>query len=201
LPSFIPLQRLDTRNPISMGGVGMPEVYTEAKKACLVALENSYHVIIEHWMTMANKFGRIYKPIETYKINDAETLFVTMGSISETCMTAVDEMRDKGDKIGLVHIRLWRPFPYDDFFDAVVKAKKIIILDRALSPGGVNPPVAAEIKGLFYNRSHSVFTSSFVVGLGGRNVTRNNFKEMYVQASNDYKLGKLMSSRMVGVKE
>ena len=100
LPAFQPQQRLDIHKPISMGMVGMPEVYTEAKKASLEALLGSYEVVKEHWAGFAKQFGRSYKPIESYRAEDAEILFVTMGSLGETCMTAIDEMRGQGDQGG-----------------------------------------------------------------------------------------------------
>ncbi|MGD9125102.1 MAG: pyruvate ferredoxin oxidoreductase, partial [Desulfarculaceae bacterium] len=74
LPPFVPQQRLDIANPISMGLVGVPEIYTEARKAITVALEDSYEVIKEHWDGFAKQFGRQYRPIETYKTEDAETI-------------------------------------------------------------------------------------------------------------------------------
>jgi pyruvate ferredoxin oxidoreductase alpha subunit len=201
LPPFVPLQRLDIAKPISMGGVGVPEVYTEAKKATTVALEESYPVIVEHWASFAKQFGRQYKPIETYQTEGAETLFVTMGSIGETCMTAIDEMRAEGQKVGQVRIRLWRPFPCDDFLKAIAGAKNLVVIDRALSPGGTGAPVANELKGLLYDKGKNVYISNFVVGLGGRDVTRQNFKDMLAQANQDFKSGAPMVSRMVGVKE
>lgn len=201
LPPFVPLQSLDVHNPISMGGVGVPEVYAEAKKACLVALEESYPVIVEHWAGLAKQFGRSYKPVESYKTEGAETLFVTMGSLGETCMTAVDEMRAAGEPVGQARIRLWRPFPCEDFLAAIAGAKNLVVIDRALSPGGTDCPVAAELKSLLYSRGQHVYVSSFVAGLGGRDVTRESFKEMYAQAKADYKSGAPMVSRMVGVKE
>jgi pyruvate ferredoxin oxidoreductase alpha subunit len=201
LPPFVPLQRLDIANPISMGGVGVPEVYTEAKKATTFALEQSCPVIVEHWDGFAKQFGRKYKPVETYQTEDADTLFVTMGSIGETCMVAVDEMRAEGLKVGQVRIRLWRPFPNDDFLKAIAGAKNLVVIDRALSPGSTGCPVANELKGLLYDKGGKVYLSNFVVGLGGRDVTRQNFKDMLTKANQDYKMGTTMASRMVGVKE
>ncbi len=201
LPPFVPLQRLDIANPISMGGVGVPEVYTEAKKATQVALENSYPVVLEHWESFAKQFGRVYKPIETYQTEGAETLFVTMGSLGETCMTAIDEMRAAGEKVGQVRIRLWRPFPCQEFLKAIAGAKNLVVIDRALSPGGTDTPVASELKSLLFSEKVNTYVSGFVAGLGGRDVTRQNFKDMLAQACADYKAGAPMRSRMVGVKE
>jgi pyruvate ferredoxin oxidoreductase alpha subunit len=201
LPAFEPQQRLDIANPISMGMVGMPEVYTEAKKACLDALENSYPVIKEHWDGLAKQFGRSYKPIETYKTEDADVLFVTMGSLGETCMTAVDEMREQGMKVGQVRIRLWRPFPADDFMDAIKGAKSLVVMDRALQPGAVSGPVATELKSLLYDKGQNLYVSNFVIGLGGRDVTRADFAEMAKKTTEAQSAGKEIACEMWGVKE
>lgn len=201
LPVFEPQQKLDIANPISMGMVGMPEVYTEAKKACLDALENSYPVIKEHWDGFAKQFGRQYKPIETYRTEDAEVLFVTMGSLGETCMTAIDEMREQGLKVGQVRIRLWRPFPADDFMEAVGGAKSLVVIDRALQPGAVSGPVATELKSLLYDKGQNIFVSNIVAGLGGRDVTRADFAEMAKKTMEAQSAGKEIVCEMWGVKE
>ncbi|MBW2617592.1 MAG: pyruvate ferredoxin oxidoreductase, partial [Deltaproteobacteria bacterium] len=91
LPPFEPVFRFDPANPLTLGPVGVPEIYAEARMQLEEALASSLPVIEEHWAGFAEKFGRTYKPIETYKMDGADTALLTMGSISETAMTAVDE--------------------------------------------------------------------------------------------------------------
>jgi pyruvate ferredoxin oxidoreductase alpha subunit len=201
LPPFSPQQRLDAAQPISMGMVGVPEVYTEAKKAALEALEGSLEVVREHWDSFAQKFGRQYKPIETYRAEDAEVLFVTMGSLGETCMSAVDQMREAGIKAGQLRIRLWRPFPTEDFLAALGGAKRLVVIDRALQPGSESGPVAAELKSLLYDRGKELFVANFVAGLSGRDVTRQDFRAMAEEARKSHEAGATMTTRMWGVKE
>ena len=201
LPPYVPQQRLDPANPISMGMVGVPEVYTEARKACMTALEDSYDVIKEHWDGFASQFGRQYNPIESYRAEGAEVLLVTMGSIGETCMTAVDEMRAEGLKVGQVRIRLWRPFPADDFIAAVSGAKALAVVDRALQPGSQSGPVGTELKSLLYDRGLKLHVSNFVAGLSGRDVTRSDFRMMAGKAGAEAASGGAMTCEMVGVKE
>lgn len=201
LPPFVPAQKLDPAKPISMGMVGVPEVYTEARKACVDALEKSYPFIVEHWNDFAAQFGRQYKPIECYKTDDAEALFVTMGSLSETAMTTVDELRAAGQKVGLAHIRLWRPFPAADFLAAIGESKPLMVLDRALSPGCEAGPVATELRALLYAKGKTHYVANFVAGLGGRDVTRADFKSMMAKTLSAAKSGAPMPYEMVGVKE
>ncbi|MFP5212173.1 MAG: transketolase C-terminal domain-containing protein [Acidobacteriota bacterium] len=178
LPPYVPQMRLDPENPVTIGPVGMPDIYTEARKAQDEALKGSKAVIVEAWNDFAAKFGRQYKPVETYKADDAETVIITMGSISETAMTAVDAMRAEGKKVGLVRIRLFRPFPTEELFAAIKGAKNIVAIDRAMAFAGDSGPLAVEIKSALFDRGHKVNLRNFIAGIGGRDVTIENFAEM-----------------------
>src|SRR4030042_1113190 len=152
LPVFKPTLRLDPDQPVSMGAFGSPEVFIEVKKQVEEALIGSQKVAAEGWKDFGDIFGRTYKPVESYKAKGAEILLVTMGSITETAMTAVDSMREKGRKVGLIHIRLWRPFPFKEFFQAIREAKCLAVVDRALVPGGVGGPGGLEIKSALFEK-------------------------------------------------
>jgi pyruvate ferredoxin oxidoreductase alpha subunit len=178
LPTFKPAQRLDVDHPISMGPVGIPPIYTEAKHALQNAITGALPVIEKAWDEMAEVFGRRYHPIETYRTDGAEVALVTMGSIGETAMTYVDQARESGVPVGLVRVRLWRPFPQAAFLDAVKGVKALAVIDRCPSPGSVSGPVAAELKGLLYGRSQQPRVVEFQVGLGGRDVPVQDFDRM-----------------------
>lgn len=178
LPPYQPQMRLDPDDPVTIGPVGMPEVYTEAKKAQDEAIKSSKPVIIEAWQEFGDLFGRYYKPVETYRTDGAETLLVTMGSLSETAMTAVDQMRAKGKDVGLVRIRLFRPFPFEEFLAAVEGAKQIAVMDRALCLNGAGGPLATEVKAALYDEPERPYIWNYVAGLAGRDVTIENFVEM-----------------------
>lgn len=181
LPNFVPAQRLDIDNPISMGPVGMPAVFTEAKMVAEAAVRESYGPIVETFKSFGEMFGRTYRPVETYRSEDAETLLVTMGSISETAMTWVDGQRERGEKVGLVRFRMWRPLPMEDFKKAIHGAKALCVLDRHFSPGGPGGPVAQEIKQFLYGTPTAPKITEFVVGLGGRDINMEDFDEMYAK--------------------
>jgi pyruvate ferredoxin oxidoreductase alpha subunit len=201
LPVYQPTLRLDPDQPVSIGAFGSPDVYMEAKKQLEEALIGSQKVISEVWKEFGKIFGRNYKPIESYKTKDAETLLVTMGSITETAMTAVDALREKGEKVGLIHIRLWRPFPFKEFFQAIKGAKVLAVVDRALTPGGMGGPVGIEVKSALYGREARPYVAAFVAGLGGRDLTVEVFTEMVAQANNYAKTNKEMLYEMIGVRE
>jgi len=180
--SFLPVNKyplpLDPAKPVAMGDFGPPFIYTETKWAQEVNLTQSRDTIVRVWQEFGDKFGCCYHPLECYRSEDTEVLLLTMGSFSETAMTAIDKMRDEGKDIGLLKLRLWRPFPFDEIRQAVAKAKVLIVLDRALSFGGLNGPVCSEIKAALYNEAKRPKIVSFVGGLGGRDITVADFEEI-----------------------
>jgi pyruvate ferredoxin oxidoreductase alpha subunit len=126
--------------------------------------------------------GRHYHPIERYKSEGADVLFITMGSFGETASVAVDELKAASESVGLVKIRLWRPFPFDDFRKAVAQAKVLVVLDRAISYGGPGGPVASELRSALYDEPTPPKVVNMVAGLGGRDVGVEDFKAMYYRA-------------------
>lgn len=182
IPPFIPYRALDTERPRSIGPFGAQDVYTEVKQQQEAALLAAEGVLEEIWNDFNNLFGRCYRAIETYQIEDAELALVTMGAIGETAHTAVDEMRAGGISVGLVRIRLWRPFPCTRLMAALGNAKTVAVIDRMLSPGAQGGPVAAEIRSLFYDQNKRPEILNFIAGLGGREITRRTFKEVVERA-------------------
>ncbi len=169
---------LDPEKPVSMGTFAPPVIYSEAKKAQEINLEKSRDVVIECWKEFAGIFGRQYKPVESYRSQDAEVLLMTMGSFSETAMATIDKMRDAGQSVGLVRLRLWRPFPTDELRRAVQNARILVVFDRALSLGGQAGPVCSEVRSALYNEAQKPKVVSIIGGLGGRDVTVAGFEEI-----------------------
>jgi pyruvate ferredoxin oxidoreductase alpha subunit len=182
IKGFIPPYKhpypLDPARPLTLGAFGMPNVYTEVKKSQDVALRNSKTKILEVWQKFYNISGRKYEPVEKYRTEDAESLLVTMGSYSETAMTAIDNLREEGIKVGLLKLRLWRPFPFTELKNAIGKAQTLIVLDRAVSFGGPTGPVCSEIKAALYNEEKRPKIISFVGGIGGRDITDTSFENL-----------------------
>lgn len=201
LPPYETSHKLDIEKPMSIGALGAPEVYTEARKMMDNALLASKAGVVKAFDEFEKMFGRKYKLVETYKTEDAETIIVTMGSISETAMEAIDEMRAEGEKVGLVRIRLWRPFPLEEFMAAVKGAKNLAVVDRHFTPGCPEGPVATEVRALMYNEENRPHMSNFILGLGGRDVPRNHFKYIVEQTKSQSENGRQGHYEMVGVNE
>jgi pyruvate ferredoxin oxidoreductase alpha subunit len=108
---------------------------------------------------------------------------LTMGSMGETAEVAVDELRKKGVKVGLLKLKLWRPFPFDDIKAAVKGCKTLIVTDRALSYGGPGGPLASEVRAALYAEAKRPDIYNYIIGLGGRDVRVEDFVQMIDQAS------------------
>jgi pyruvate ferredoxin oxidoreductase alpha subunit len=161
-----------------MGAFAMPELFTETKMAQNEALKRSMPSILKGWEQWGELTGRLYRPVETYRSEDADTLILTMGSLGETAAEAVDLMREEGKSVGLVRLRLWRPFPFAAFREAVAHAKLLIVVDRAISYGGPGGPVSSEVRAALYEESERPRVIDFIAGLAGRDVSPKDFMAM-----------------------
>ncbi len=201
LPPYQPLYRMHPDRPVTMGGIALPGIFAETKKAQEVALWSSMPKILETWKAFGDMTGRYYNPVETYKTEDAETLLVIMGSFGETASAAVDLMREEGRSVGLVKIRLWRPFPFEEFKKATLGAKQLVVIDRAVSIGGPGGPVASEVKSALYGEVMHPVVYNFVAGLGGRDVSPADFIKMVDKAEIEIEEGNKEGYEIYGVRE
>jgi pyruvate ferredoxin oxidoreductase alpha subunit len=181
LPDFKMKNVLHPDKPVSMGCFGMPEIYTETQMNREVGVRDSYPHILKAWQEWGKLTGRYYKPIETYRADDAECCIVTMGSYGETAMEVVDALREEGEKVGVVKIRLWRPFPFEEFDKAVLGKKTLIVIDRAISFGGPGGPVASELRSALYKKEGAPTIVNYIAGLAGRDVSRKDFRNIIIE--------------------
>jgi pyruvate ferredoxin oxidoreductase alpha subunit len=174
LPRFQYPFALNPDKPMTHGAFGPPDIYSETKLAQEVAFRNSKEVILQGWKELGDIFGRYYHPVEEYKTENAETLLLTMGAFTETAKIVIDERRDKGEAIGLISVRLWRPFPFEEFRRAVKGAQLLIVLDRCIS-FGLGGPVFSEIRSALYDEEPRPKVVGIIGGLGGRDMSEENF--------------------------
>ncbi|MBW6486494.1 MAG: pyruvate ferredoxin oxidoreductase [Syntrophobacterales bacterium] len=183
LPPYVPYATLHPDNPVSMGTLAMPDIFAEAQKSKDAALVNSLTVIKEVWKEWEELFGRKYEPVQTYLTEDADVAMVTMGSMGETAEVAVDELRRQGIKAGLIKIKLWRPFPFEDLKKAVKGIRVVAVMDRAVSFGGPGGPVFSEIRSALYDEPARPAVVNFIIGLGGRDIQVVDFVDMMKKAA------------------
>ena len=179
LPSYNPVYTLHPDKPVTMGAYGMPEIYTESKFAQETALMNSKVVIDEVLEDFGKKFGRSYKAVEKY--NNAKTKFASigLGSICENIKTSIDYLKDEGKEAGLVQLRLFRPFPKDDFLKAIEGKKRLAIIERAMPGGATYGPLFNEIAALAHTHGLDIALENYICGLGGRDVQPEEFMDVF----------------------
>jgi pyruvate ferredoxin oxidoreductase alpha subunit len=192
---------LDPNRSVTMGGFGPPYIYTETKKAQVETLEVAKPVVLECWREFGNLFGRQYHPVESYHSEGAKVLLLTMGSFSETAMEAIDKMRGEDKDVGLLRIRLWRPFPFAELRQAVKDAEVLVVLDRAISFGGPGGPVCSEIRSALYHEKKKPKVVGIVGGLGGRDITVTGFETIVSRGMEIAQKGSEQEFEMFGVRE
>jgi pyruvate ferredoxin oxidoreductase alpha subunit len=172
LPKFVPFARLDAKDPMSFGMLATPDFYMEFRYANEQAIQRSKEKIREAGKQFGKHFGRDYSAlVEGYRTEDAETVLVAMGSLCGTVKDAIDEMRAAGKKVGLLKIRVYRPFPVEELAAALKGAKRVAVLDKNISLGSKGA-VALEVKDALYGSGIPVL--DYIVGLGGRDIRKRD---------------------------
>ncbi len=197
LPDYNALYKLDPAEPISMGLLADPDYYMETRFAIQETMKESLGYLSGISKEFNSVFGRDYKDllVEEYQVKDAEKVIVAMGSVCGTVKEVVDEQRAKGKKVGLLRIITYRPFPYARVYEALKDVAKVAVLDKAVSLGAY-APVSVEIKAAFYGKKKGPkIVSSFVAGLGGRDITLETIHEIFRRLS-----GKEVNSDFVDLK-
>lgn len=171
---------LDIDNPVSYGGATRPDYYQEFRRNQLQGMLNAYKVIEEVGEQFKNKFGRgNYDEFgKEYKLEDAEYVFIVMGSTEGTVNKAIDEMRENGIKAGSLRLRLFRPFPSEYIRQLLKNAKTVLVMDRTSPAGGNGGPVYLEVKSALYDLHLDIKVLPFVYGLGSKDFNMNNVHEM-----------------------
>jgi pyruvate ferredoxin oxidoreductase alpha subunit len=182
LPTFAPAERLDANDPMSFGMYATPEYYLEFRYEMDKALKESRKVIQNAGKEFGTMFGRDYSElVEGYLLDDAETAIVAMGCICGTTKDAIDEMRAEGKKVGLLKIRVFRPFPAEEIAKKLSHVKRVAVLDKNVSLGSKGA-AALEVRDALYRSGIPV--TGFVIGLGGRDVRKKDIKEVVARTEN-----------------
>ncbi|MBQ1993003.1 MAG: pyruvate ferredoxin oxidoreductase [Lachnospiraceae bacterium] len=181
---------LNPGKPMAVGPYSISNYAMEAKKNQEIALENAKEVILE----VAKKFeamsGRKYGFFEEYKTEDADYIMLIMGSAAGTAKEAVDELRAQGKKVGVLKLRVFRPFPAEEIAEALKGCKAVAIMDRCESYNGNGGPLGSEVTaGLFKNKV-MIEAVNYIYGLAGRDFTVENVEEIFAELEDMIENGK-----------
>jgi 2-oxoisovalerate ferredoxin oxidoreductase alpha subunit len=178
LPPFKPQWELDIDNPITHGNIIFPNDYYKVRYDMQKAQENSKKIIEEVSKEWRKKFGTYHGDlVEFYKCDNAELVILAMGAIGAEAKVAVDKMRDKGMKVGLLRIRVFRPFPKEKIIEKARQCKKLLIIDRNISVGNEGA-LATETRACLNGIVKDVDIYGFIAGLGGKDVTYHDIEKM-----------------------
>jgi pyruvate ferredoxin oxidoreductase alpha subunit len=187
LPEYAPVHTIAPERPVTVGPPVL-ERYTFFRAQNHVAARNALDVLEEVFDEFEEIFGRRYHLVDTFMLDDAELVLVTQGSMSTTAKAAITEMRDEGIKVGLVRLRVIRPWPGDAIREALKAAKAVAVIDRNVAPGrgGIMLPEVVET---LYHLDNRPLISSFIAGLGGNPQTEEKIKEMTRKLMDDLASG------------
>lgn len=162
---------LKDENPLAVGPYGTSPFYMEARVAQAHAMINAKKAILDVAADFEKTFGRKYGFFEEYRMEDAETAIVLMGSSAGTAKAAVDELREAGRKVGLIKVRVFRPFPGEELAEAIKNCKAVAVMDKSEGFTANGGPLFAETASAIINYEQKPKMVDIVYGLGGRDFT------------------------------
>ncbi len=193
---------LNPKQTMAVGPYAITDYYMEAKRNQAEGMKNAVEVVKAVAKEFASISGREYGLFEEYCMEDAERAVVMIGSAAGTTKDAIDALRAKGEKVGLIKIRLYRPFPAEEIAEALKNVKAVAIMDRAEGYTNHGGPLGADIMSALFRARSQAFAVNYIYGLGGRDVRVEDMQGVFedlkeVIANND--AGK--TYRYMGVRE
>lgn len=170
---------LNPGKPVAVGPYSVTNYVMEAKKNQEIALENAKSVILEVARQYQKISGRSYGLFEEYKTKDADYIMLLMGSAAGTAKQAVDDLRAKGKKVGVLKLRVFRPFPAEELAEALKHCKIVAIMDRCESYNGNGGPLGSEVTAGLFRSKVMIEAVNYIYGLGGRDFTVNEVYDVF----------------------
>lgn len=185
LPPYTPRVVLDPNDPITIGAMVGPEAFTEVRYLAHIKQQQALELIPQVSKEFKKIFGRdsggLVRP---YFCDDAETIVVALGSVLGTIKDVVDQRRAQGEKIGVLGITSFRPFPFAEVAQVLGNAKRFICLEKAFSVG-MGGIVSSHCRAALSNQGQNITNYEVIAGLGGRNITGHSLHAMLDQAQAD----------------
>jgi len=157
----------------------LQDYYFEHKRGESEAVNKAGLMINKVGQEFGRKFGRKYGFFEKYRLEDAEMGIIVVGSTAGTAKDVVDELREKKLKVGLLKLRVFRPFPYKELVNALKNLKYLAVLDKADSYSSFGGPLFHEVRSALYDLKSQIKIVNYIYGLGGRDVDYNQIKKVF----------------------
>ncbi len=165
--------------PMAVGPYSVSDYYLEAKRSQAEGMRHAERVVLEVAKGFEALSGRKYGLFEAYRLEDADRAVVMIGSAAGTTKDAIDELRKKGEKVGLLKIRLFRPFPADAVADALKNVKAVAVMDRAEGYTNHGGPLGADVMSALFRAGSNALAVNIIYGLGGRDVRVEDMEQVF----------------------
>ena len=171
---------LSPEHPVTRGTAQNPDIFFQAREA-----SNKYYEpvadVVDHYMQEITKLtGREYHPFTFYGDDKAENVIVAMGSVTQTIKEVVDHLNNKGEKVGLLNVHLYRPFSEKYFFNVLPDSvKRIAVLDRTKEPGAMGEPLYLDVRNLFYGKKNAPLIVGGRYGLSSKDTKPSDIVAVY----------------------
>ena len=188
--------------PMAVGPYSITDYYMEAKRNQAEGMKHVSRVVLEVAKEFAALSGREYGLFEEYGMEDAELAVVMIGSAAGTTKDAIDRLRAKGEKVGLVKIRMYRPFPAEEIAEALSGVKAVAVMDRAEGYTNHGGPLGADVMSALYRARSQALAVNYIYGLGGRDVRVEDMEHIFAalkQIAEDGETGE--TYRYLGIRE
>ena len=193
---------LNAGNPMALGTYSVTNYCMEANKLQEIAMENAKQVILDVAKEFEQISGRKYAFFEEYKLEDADYAMVIINSAACTAKDAIDVLRESGKKVGLLKIRVFRPFPEDEIAKALAHVKGLAIMDRADSYRGGGGPLGVEVRSALFKNKVMLDSVNFIYGLGGRDFTTGDVADIFETLEDIVERGaKPVDYKYIGLRE
>lgn len=165
--------------PMAVGPYSVTDYYMEAKRSQAEGMRHAERVVLEVAKEFEALSGRKYGLFEAYRLEDADRAVVMIGSAAGTTKDAIDELRKKGEKVGLLKIRLFRPFPADAVADALKNVKAVAVMDRAEGYTNHGGPLGADVMSALFRAGSNALAVNIIYGVGGRDVRVEDMEQVF----------------------
>src|SRR6056297_186734 len=171
---------LNPEHPVTRGTAQNPDIYFQARESANTFYEKVPDIVEEYMQEISGRIGREYHPFTYHGAPDAERVVVAMGSVTETISEVVDHLVEKGEKVGLVTVHLYRPFSAKYFFRALPDTvKRIAVLDRTKEPGANGEPLYLDVRDLYYGKENGPEIVGGRYGLSSKDTTPAMIQSVY----------------------
>lgn len=165
--------------PMAVGPYSVTDYYMEAKRNQAEGMRHVEQVVLDIAKEFAELSGREYALFEAYRLEDAERAVVMIGSAAGTTKDAIDRLREKGEKVGLLKIRLYRPFPAHAIAEALKNVKAVAVMDRAEGYSNHGGPLGADVMAALFRARSTALAANIIYGLGGRDVRVEDMEQVF----------------------